>query len=232
MMRLKQALQRRFHVLNLSGGCMDVPVGMIPFSNTRSGKEYADSIIKTKLGRSLLFSIIVLIGLNWLMIILFGFTNILISICVVCLLIGFSINIAKINSLVPLVVNLNHPFMESGSVAESQIMVKFADKWIDPGNNRLKLAKNNLGHWIVHRQDNDLSILSIWVTNQKESILNKHLLIINQAISLNNAVNESNNEFDDAREREAQESALLERNWLPEEEIEVQGPISRMFSNE
>ena len=43
---------------------MDVPVGMIPFSNTRSGKEYADSIIKTKLGRSLLFSIIVLIGLN------------------------------------------------------------------------------------------------------------------------------------------------------------------------
>ena len=232
MMRLKQALQRRFHVLNPSGGCMDVPVGMIPFSNTRSGKEYADSIIKTKLGRSLLFSIIVLIGLNWLMIILFGFTNILISIGVVCLLIGFSINIAKINSLVPLVVNLNHPFMESGSVAESQIMVKFADKWIDPGNNRLKLAKNNLGHWIVHRQDNDLSILSIWVTNQKESILNNHLLIINQAISLNNAVNESNNEFDDAREREAQESALLERNWLPEEEIEVQGPISRMFSNE
>ena len=56
--------------------------------------------------------------------------------------------------------------------------------------------------------------------------------MINQAISLNNAINDSNDEFDDARARESQESELLERNWLPEEEIEVQGPLSRFFSSE
>ena len=111
-------------------------------------------------------------------------------------------------------------------------MVKFADKWLNPGVNRLKLSKDNLGYWIVHIQDSDLSVLSIWSTNQKESILNKQLVIINQAISLNNAVNESNDEFDDARERESQESTLLERNWLPEEELDVQGPISRAFSSD
>ena len=129
-------------------------------------------------------------------------------------------------------VNLNHPFMESGSVSDSEVMVKFADKWLNPGVNRLKLSKDNLGYWIVHIQDSDLSVLSIWSTNQKESILNKQLVIINQAISLNNAVNESNDEFDDARERESQESTLLERNWLPEEELDVQGPISRAFSSD
>ena len=62
--------------------------------------------------------------------------------------------------------------------------------------------------------------------------MTKQLAIINQAISLNNAVNESKDEFDDARERESQESTLLDREWLPEEELEIQGPISRMFSSE
>ena len=96
----------------------------------------------------------------------------------------------------------------------------------------MKLAKDSLGCWVVHRQDEELSILSVWDTSQKEPILQKHLSIINQAISLNNAINESNDEFDDARERESQESSLLERNWLPEEEIDVQGPISRILSND
>ena len=122
--------------------------------------------------------------------------------------------------------------MESGSVSNSEIMVKFTDKWIDPGINRLKLSKDAIGCWIVHRQDEDLSVLSVWETNHKESMLNSKLMIINQAISLNNAVNDSNDEFSDAREREAQESTLLERNWMPEEELDVQGPISRLLSND
>jgi len=133
---------------------------------------------------------------------------------------------------VPLAVNLNHPFMESESISKSEIMVKFSEEWIDPGIHRLKLAKDSLSCWVIHRQDSDLSILSVWDTNLKESVLNKHLVIINQAISMNNAVNGANDEFNDARERESQESTLLEREWLPQEEIDVQGPISRIFTNE
>ena len=38
-------------------------------------------------------------------------------------------------------------------------------------------------------------------------------------------------DFEDARERESEESGLLDREWLPEEEIEVHGPLSRMLNN-
>ena len=225
MMGVLLTSKRGFHVLNPSGDGMDAPKGMIHFSNTPLGKEYSNSVLKSKFGFALSLSIILLVGLNW-------FTNIFLAIAIVLLANGCFVWSVKKNSVIPLVVNLNHPFMESGSVSDSEVMVKFADKWINPGINRLKLAKDNLGCWIVHAQDKDLSVLSIWDTNQKESILNKQLVIINQAISLNNAVNESNDEFDDARERESQESTLLERNWLPEEELEVQGPISRAFSSD
>lgn len=204
---------------------MDAPKGMIHFSNTPLGKEYSNSVLKAKFGFALSLSIILLLVLNWL-------TNTFLAVGVVSLLNAYFLISAKKESLIPLAVNLNHPFMESGSVSDSEVMVKFADKWLNPGVNRLKLSKDNLGYWIVHIQDSDLSVLSIWSTNQKESILNKQLVIINQAISLNNAVNESNDEFDDARERESQESTLLERNWLPEEELDVQGPISRVFSSD
>jgi hypothetical protein len=75
-------------------------------------------------------------------------------------------------------------------------------------------------------------MLSKWDTKGDGKLLSKQLAIINQAISLNNAINESKDEFEDARERESQDSDLLEREWLPEDEFEIQGPISRMFSSE
>ena len=173
----------------------------------------------------ILLSVLVFVGMFW-------FANILLVISVIIAVNSVLIINAKKTVNIPLAVNLNHPFMESQYVSDSEVMVNFSGKWMDPGNHRLKLAKDSLGGWIVHRQDEDISTLSVWDTSLKESALQKHLSIINQAISLNNAINESNDEFDDARERESQESSLLERNWLPEDEIEVQGPISRIFSSE
>ena len=122
--------------------------------------------------------------------------------------------------------------MDTEYISGSEIMVNFNGQWVNPGTNLLKLAKDPIQGWVVHKLDNDLSILSIWESKKSEKILTKQLTIINQAISLNNAINETNDEFEDARERESQESTLLDRNWLPEEEIEIQGPISRIFSSE
>lgn len=198
---------------------------MILFANTPLGKELASTELKSKFGLGLLLSALVFIGMIWV-------ANILIVISIVIALNSILILNAKKAANIPLAVNLNHPFMESQYVSDSEVMVNFSGKWVNPGNHRLKLAKDSLGGWIVHRQDEDISTLSVWDSSLKESTLLKHLSIINQAISLNNAINESNDEFDDARERESQESTLLERNWLPEEELEVQGPISRIFSNE
>ena len=198
---------------------------MILFVNTPLGKELASNELKSKFGLGLLLSALVFIGMFWVV-------NILIVISIVIAVNSILIISAKKAVNIPLAVNLNHPFMESQYVSDSEVMVNFSGKWVNPGNHRLKLAKDSLGGWIVHRQDEDISTLSIWDSSLKESTLQKHISIINQAISLNNAINESNDEFDDARERESQESTLLERNWLPEEELEVQGPISRIFSNE
>jgi len=205
---------------------MDAPKGLILFSNTPLGKELNDSTknMKILLGViNLIFAILVIYWpANWLLItILLIITDVLII-----------RSLISASAHIPLAVNLNHPFMESEPVSKSEIMVKFSENWIEPGNHRLKLAKDSLSCWVIHRQDDDLSVLSVWDTNLKESVLIKHLAIINQAISLNNAVNGSNDEFEDARERESQESTLLEREWLPEEEIDVQGPISRIFTNE
>ena len=122
--------------------------------------------------------------------------------------------------------------MEAGAVDNSEIMGWFTNEWIDPGVHRLKIVKDPISGLLVHKQDGEHSVLSAWDTNKNVKTLSKQLAIINQAISLNNAINESKDEFDDARERESQESTLLDREWLPEEELEIQGPLSRMFSSE
>ena len=205
---------------------MDAPKGLILFSNTPLGKEFNDSTMNLKI-------LLGVVNLAFILAAVFLEINLLlITILVVAMNAILIRRLISASATVPLAVNLNHPFMESEPVSKSEIMVKFSENWIDPGTHRLKLAKDSLSCWVIHRQDDDLSVLSVWDTNLKESVLNKHLAIINQAISLNNAVNGSNDEFEDARERELQESTLLEREWLPEKEIDVQGPISRIFTNE
>lgn len=198
---------------------------MIEFLNTPVGREYKLSIYKDK---SVLFglnAILTIIALqfvdNWTLILA-------VSILIIIL------QVRQINSLIniPLAVNLNHPFMETLSVSDSELMINFSDSWINPGNQRLKMVKDPLTGWVLHKQDEDISILCSVRPSYKEKVLAKHLVIVNQAISLNNAVNETNDEFEDARDRETQDSTLLEREWLPEEEFDVQGPLSRIFSPE
>ena len=198
---------------------------MIEFLNTPVGREYKLSIYKDK---SVLFglnAILTIVALqfvdNWTLILA-------VSILIIIL------QIRQINSLIniPLAVNLNHPFMETLSVSDSELMINFSDSWINPGDQRLKMVKDPLTGWVLHKQDEDISILCSVRPSYKEKVLAKHLVIVNQAISLNNAVNETNDEFEDARDRETQDSTLLEREWLPEEEFDVQGPLSRIFSPE
>ena len=204
---------------------MSPPRGLIEFLNTPVGREYKLSIYKYK---SVLFglnAILTIIALqfvdNWTLILA-------LSILIIIL------QVRQINSLIniPLAVNLNHPFMETLSVSDSELMINFSDSWINPGNQRLKMVKDPLTGWVIHKQDEDISILCTVRPSYKEKVLAKHLVIVNQAISLNNAVNETNDEFEDARDRETQDSTLLEREWLPEEEFDVQGPLSRIFSPE
>ena len=208
---------------------MNSPRGLIDFENTPLGRELVKSAFKQYFLLAVVFSVLTFIALFWVM------DFLLLSIIIILILSLFYFSTERYvnrNLKVPLVVNLNHPFMETDSVGNSEIMVKFSDEWIDPGKHRLKLGSDSILSWVVHKQNDDFSLLSTWDSSLNEKTLNKQLSIINQAISLNNAVNESNDEFEDARSREKQESSLLEREWLPEEEIEIQGPLSRIFSPE
>ena len=204
---------------------MSPPRGLIEFLNTPVGREYKLSIYKDK---SVLFGLNAILTISALQFVDNWTLILAVSILIIIL------QIRQINSLIniPLAVNLNHPFMETLSVSDSELMINFSDSWINPGNQRLKMVKDPLTGWVLHKQDEDISILCSVRPSYKEKVLAKHLVIVNQAISLNNAVNETNDEFEDARDRETQDSTLLEREWLPEEEFDVQGPLSRIFSPE
>ena len=218
------ASERGFHVLLVCGRGMDAPKGLILFSKTPVASDANYSVQTTlRIGLVLLFS--TLVGSYWVVELIIVIPFIVLANVVL---------IKKIKEItsIPLAVNLNHPFMETNAVSQSEVMVRFTDKWIDPGIHRLKLVKDPVVGWLIHKHDSEISILSKWDAKNGAKLLSKQLAIINQAISLNNAINESKDEFEDARERESQDSDLLEREWLPEDEFEIQGPISRMFSSE
>ncbi|MAI67256.1 MAG: hypothetical protein CMJ26_05210 [Phycisphaerae bacterium] len=225
MMGVGNAIERRFHVLNPVSRSMGAEKGLIPFLNTPVGEELKNSTYKTYSVHAVLFSAFIFFTLYW-------FVNLVIVVSLIIIISVAILSRVKAHVNIPISVNLNHPFMDSEAISKSEVMVRFSQDWIEPGIHRLKLVKDALHGWTIHKQDDQLSILSIWDTKLSEKILTRQLSIINQAISLNNAINESNDEFEDARERESLESTLLEREWLPEDEIEVQGPISRMFSSE
>ena len=205
---------------------MDEPRGLILFSNTPLGREQYRDELKEKILISSIISVIIMLSFYWFVSLKYLIIIVIIVFVLVCRNTGSSI------FNLPLAVNLNHPFMEQIPVSESEIMINLSGEWIHPGQSRLKLVKEDIRGWVVYKSDNDLTMLSDWKTKQKESVLNKKLAIINQAISLNNAVNDTGDEFEDARVREEQDSILLEREWLPEEDLDVQGPLSRIFSQE
>tara|TARA_B100000941_G_scaffold208021_1_gene152123 strand:- start:9734 stop:10354 length:621 start_codon:yes stop_codon:yes gene_type:complete len=205
---------------------MDEPRGLILFSNTPLGREQHRDELKEKILISSVISVIIMLSLYWFV----SLKYLIIIVIIVFVLVCRNTDSSILN--LPLAVNLNHPFMEQVPVSESEIMINLSGEWIHPGQSRLKLVKEDIRGWVVYKSDNDLTMLSDWKTKQKESVLNKKLTIINQAISLNNAVNDTGDDFEDARVREEQDSILLEREWLPEEELDVQGPLSRIFSQE
>tara|TARA_B100000989_G_scaffold136953_1_gene101687 strand:- start:8634 stop:9254 length:621 start_codon:yes stop_codon:yes gene_type:complete len=205
---------------------MDEPRGLILFSNTPLGREQYRDELKEKILISSIISVIIMLSFYWFV----SLKYLIIIVIIVFVLVCRNTDSSIFN--LPLAVNLNHPFMEQIPVSESEIMINLSGEWIHPGQSRLKLVKEDIRGWVVYKSDNDLTMLSDWKTKQKESVLNKKLTIINQAISLNNAVNNTGDEFEDARVREEQDSILLEREWLPEEDLDVQGPLSRIFSQE
>ena len=62
--------------------------------------------------------------------------------------------------------------------------------------------------------------------------LSKQVIIINQALALRDVVNGKADPIEAAREREAMDYGLLERKWLDEEELDVEGPLAKFINKE
>ena len=133
----------------------------------------------------------------------------------------------------PLAVNLNHPFMNSEPMGVAKVLVRMSNgSWIEPGEHRVRTIPEDLlgGHNLVQDTD-DYPILGHFVSkSEKGPTLTRHLALINQAIALRDAVNDVPDPIEDARERESQETGLLERSWLEEDtEVEVESPLVSFF---
>ena len=131
----------------------------------------------------------------------------------------------------PLAVNLNHPFIDDQPIGVAEVYIGLSDgKWVKPSRDRLKLAKDELlgGYNIVEDNENYTHIGHFSDSKNYKNLL-MQVTLINQALSLRDAVNEVQDSIEDARTRESSDSGLLDREWMEEEEIEISGPISKII---
>ena len=135
---------------------------------------------------------------------------------------------------VPLAVNLNHPFMGDLELGQAVVMVQFSDGlWGDVGEGRVRLTVDELmGGSLLIRDDDTYAVLGHFShLPQNHPALKRYVILINQAIALRDAVNGDEDSIESAREREKNDSGLLERSWFEEEqsiEIEPDGIFSKL----
>ena len=131
----------------------------------------------------------------------------------------------------PLAVNLNHPFVDDNPIGDAEVYVKLSDgNWIKLGNYRVRINRDDLiGGYSLVEDNEDYRVIGHFSSSKNTKTLQTYVAIINQALSLRDAVNEEEDSIENAREREGQETGLLDREWMEEEEIPVSGPISRLM---
>ena len=133
---------------------------------------------------------------------------------------------------VPLAVNINHPFVDDEPIGNSEVEVKFDSGWHTISRHRLKLTRDFItGNWNLLKDDDELSILGTW-SKSNENEMKTDLGLVNQALALSDAVNEVADDFEKAREREDEDSGLLEREWLDFDEMDIKSPLARIFSKD
>lgn len=133
----------------------------------------------------------------------------------------------------PLAVNINHPFMDEDPLGPATVLVRLSDGgWVNPGPHRVRTVKDELlgGLTLVQDTDDYPTVGHFSERQEKTPLITRHLALINQAIALRDAVNEVPDPIEDARDRESDETGLLERSWLEEEEaIDVESPMVAFF---
>jgi hypothetical protein len=208
-------------------GNRELPKGLLPFSQLPVSKSQRNQLLVMI---STILAIAILSIFAWISLSL-PFWSLGLILCLIAIISWLFLPNQLAIIFTPLAVNLNHPFIDDQPIGNAEVYVGLSDgKWVKPGIDRLKLAKDELlgGYNIVEDNENYTSI-GHFSNSKNYKILLMQVTLINQALSLRDAVNEVQDDFEDARDREKQESVLLERDWLEEEELEIAGPISKII---
>ena len=224
---VSQACMQAPMVSTDGGDVSDFPSAMIPFHQTTLGAAQVKPFtIGLLLSFALVLTSLSLMGLG--IVGLFSYVILTFS------LLGLVLSTRKVLRWrsVPLAVNINHPFVDDEPIGNSVVEVKFDAGWRTISQYRLKLTRNfSTGDWNLLKDDAELSVIGNW-SKSSESEMRIDLGLVNQALALSDAVNEVADDFEQAREREDDDSGLLDREWLDFEEIEVKSPIARIFSKD
>jgi hypothetical protein len=151
--------------------------------------------------------------------------------------------IIKRDRNIPFSVNFNHPLMSDEPMGKAQVFVWLLSdkKWILLKDARVRLATSPLlGGLDLVYDDEDYTRIGHFTDKKKTTTqLRRSIALLNQAIILSILCNDEDakkssiTDDGERRQREKQESELLQRSWLEEEqEIEVEGPMAKFLNRE
>ena len=211
-------------------GAMQVPKGLIRFDKLDLCQPYHNAL-KVSIAASVSVTIIGILStlagvLHWL----------IIPICFVISVVIFAV--FGIDSLIltrtPLGVNMNHPFVDDDPIGEAIVYVQLSNgEWHEMGEHRVRLVSDELiGGYNLVEDNEDYKTVGHFSNSKKKTRVMKQVIIINQALGLRDVVNGDVDPIDDARKRESLDYGLLEREWLDEEELIVDGPLAKFINKE
>ena len=134
----------------------------------------------------------------------------------------------------PLAVNMNHPFFAEEPLGKATVHVQLSKQdWLELGPHRVRLVSDEMvGGFNLVEDNDDYKLIGHFTTSNNKTRVMKQVIIINQALSLRDGVNQDYDPIEGARERESMDYGLLERDWLDEEEISVEGPLAKLINKE
>ena len=144
---------------------------------------------------------------------------------------GYDI-LAVINT--PIAVNLNHPFVDEEPIGEAEVHVRFSNSvWQKLGKHRVRLVKDEMiGGFNLVEDFGEYKLIGHYTMSSNKKRSTKQVIIINQALGLRDMVNGEIDPIESARKRESMDYGLLERDWLEEEELSIEGPLSKFINKE
>ena len=207
--------------------CMEPPKGLIRFQELQLSQPYKRQL-------RLIFvvsSIITLLGVGVIITtkMNFVFIGLTILICSLFILVFAPELFSVVRT--PLAVNMNHPFFDDEPMGKASVFIQLSNnEWQELGQYRVRLVNDEIvGGFNLVEDNEDYKLIGHFSNSKRQDRLAKQVIIINQALSLRDGINNESDPIENAREREKMDYGLLERDWLDEEEIEVEGPLAKLI---